>query len=86
MKSEPRPLIFDIGRPAERAVSAACKVGSMTPATLAATFVLKFENVFERAVEAVGPEMCSAGASTSCAVMRTRWPALCTDPSRSLSE
>jgi hypothetical protein len=23
-------------------------------------FVLKFENVFERAVEAVGPEMCSA--------------------------
>src|ERR1700720_2821665 len=60
MKSEPRPLIFDIGRPAERAVSAACKVGSMTPATLAATFVLKFENVFERAVEAVGPEMCSA--------------------------
>jgi hypothetical protein len=60
MKSEPRPLIFDIGRPAERAVSAACKVGSMTPATLAATFVLKFENVFDRAVEAVGPEMCSA--------------------------
>jgi hypothetical protein len=33
MKSEPRPLIFDIGRPAERAVSAACKVGSIKERT-----------------------------------------------------
>jgi hypothetical protein len=71
MKSEPRPLIFDIGRPAERAVSAACKVGSMTPATLAATFVLKFENVFERAVEAVLRSCRRARAAAGPALARS---------------
>ena len=39
--------------------------------------VLKVENVGERAVKPVGPEM---RASISCALMRTRLPALRTGP------
>ena len=43
--------------------------------------VLKFEDIFQRAVEAVSPEMRAGRASISCAVMRTRLPALRTEPS-----
>ena len=46
-----------VGRPAERAVSAACNAGSMTPATLDATLILELEHIFDRAVEPVGPQM-----------------------------
>jgi hypothetical protein len=43
--------------------------------------VLKLEDVFEQAVEAVGPEMRAGCASISCAVMPTRFPPLRTEPS-----
>jgi hypothetical protein len=44
--------------------------------------VLKFEDIFERALEMVSPEMRTGERVDSCAVMRTRLAALRTEPSR----
>ena len=54
----------------------------MTPGDADRHLVLKLEHVFERAVEAVGPEMRAGFARRSAApVMRTRLPPLRTEPS-----
>ena len=39
-------------------------------------FVLKLEDIFERAVEAVAQRCVPVIASINCPVMRSRWPAL----------
>jgi hypothetical protein len=46
-----------VGRPAKRAVSAACNAGSDNAGDARHHLVLKLEDIFERTVETVCPQM-----------------------------
>src|SRR5271157_3248199 len=70
-----------VGRPAERAVSAACNADSMTPATLEATLSWRSKTSPSEPSKRSAQRCVPATASINCPVIRTRWPALRTEPS-----